>query len=512
MPVPHRPSSSRAAGLVGLLLIFAVVAAACADDGGGEASDPVDRPEVTVEVERRDLLTFSTVGGTLGFELTVEVVIPRDGTVTSVVSVGTVLDAGDVLMTIDLEPVVVLEGNVVMWRDLAEDVAPGSDIRQLEENLAAFGLDAGGDLIIDDVYDTATVTAVESWQETIGAEVDGEVLREDFVLFPGSTQLGEIGVVVGDEVKAGAILASATVLAAQQSIVHRRFVDGDGVLTDVAAIGTEVVDGLVLYAVGGRPGGAGVDAESAPVVTFDRVITGGVDPGADVALLEAFLVGIGFDAGGTLVVDRNVDVATLIAVQDWQLSLGFEPDEVPVVQVGDLVVVRGERDVASVEQPGGATVADGVVLTVARGAQVISGELPVADLDLLTVGLDVEVELPDGTVVPGVVVEVGDIARQSSGQGAVAVVDYRIAVDTSATDTVLVSAPVTVVVLEEAVRGVVAIPVNALVALAEGGYAIELPASPVNRLVQVELGAFADGWVEVTNGAVEPGELVVVAS
>ena len=55
-----------------------------------------------------------------------------------------------------------------------------------------------------------------------------------------------------------------------------------------------------------------------------------------------------------------------------------------------------------------------------------------------------------------------------------------------------------------------AVPVEALLALAEGGYAVELAHDDgTTSLVAVELGAFADGWVEVTGDVAEGDEVVV---
>jgi multidrug efflux pump subunit AcrA (membrane-fusion protein) len=47
------------------------------------------------------------------------------------------------------------------------------------------------------------------------------------------------------------------------------------------------------------------------------------------------------------------------------------------------------------------------------------------------------------------------------------------------------------------------------VALAEGGYAVEVADGAETRLVAVEPGFYADGLVEVT-GEVSPGDQVVV--
>jgi multidrug efflux pump subunit AcrA (membrane-fusion protein) len=58
---------------------------------------------------------------------------------------------------------------------------------------------------------------------------------------------------------------------------------------------------------------------------------------------------------------------------------------------------------------------------------------------------------------------------------------------------------------------VLAVPVRALLALSEGGYAVETVRNGVRKLVAVELGAFADGYVEIS-GRVQPGTKVVVPS
>ena len=68
----------------------------------------------------------------------------------------------------------------------------------------------------------------------------------------------------------------------------------------------------------------------------------------------------------------------------------------------------------------------------------------------------------------------------------------------------------TVSVVTSAATDVLAVPVDALLALAEGGYAVELvTGAGRSDLVAVELGAFADGWVEVTGDIAEGDEVEV---
>jgi multidrug efflux pump subunit AcrA (membrane-fusion protein) len=60
---------------------------------------------------------------------------------------------------------------------------------------------------------------------------------------------------------------------------------------------------------------------------------------------------------------------------------------------------------------------------------------------------------------------------------------------------------------------VVAVPVIALVALSEGGYALQVvdpSASSGYKLVPVEVGTIADEWAEVTGDGIDAGTEVVV--
>ena len=73
-------------------------------------------------------------------------------------------------------------------------------------------------------------------------------------------------------------------------------------------------------------------------------------------------------------------------------------------------------------------------------------------------------------------------------------------------------APVKVLVEKDAARDVLAVPVAALVALAEGGYALErVGDGNTTALVGVELGAMVDGIVEV-RGDIAEGDIVVTAA
>jgi hypothetical protein len=73
------------------------------------------------------------------------------------------------------------------------------------------------------------------------------------------------------------------------------------------------------------------------------------------------------------------------------------------------------------------------------------------------------------------------------------------------------AAPVDVVVTTQKATGVLVVPIRALIALAEGGYAVEKVSGTATQLVGVEAGEFGDGIVAITGDGLAEGDTVVVA-
>ena len=73
-------------------------------------------------------------------------------------------------------------------------------------------------------------------------------------------------------------------------------------------------------------------------------------------------------------------------------------------------------------------------------------------------------------------------------------------------------APVDVIVVSDSVDDVMAIPVSALVALLEGGYAVEKDTGGGDiQLVAVEVGFFgSNNMIAVISDQLQPGDRVVV--
>jgi multidrug efflux pump subunit AcrA (membrane-fusion protein) len=85
-------------------------------------------------------------------------------------------------------------------------------------------------------------------------------------------------------------------------------------------------------------------------------------------------------------------------------------------------------------------------------------------------------------------------------------------VDDQAAVAALDSGPVDVTVITATRKGVLAVPVTALLALGEGGYALQVVTDRGTSLVGVRTGMFAGALVEVTGDGLAEGMRVVRAS
>lgn len=241
-----------------------------------------------------------------------------------------------------------------------------------------------------------------------------------------------------------------------------------------------------------------------------RTMERGVPEGADVFQLELNLISLGFDPDNEVVLDGKFNKKTEAAVERWEKSLGAE--ENGVVALGEVVFFTGVQrvnrrlaDVGAALQPGTP------MIELSDVEQVVTVQLEAKRQELVTEGDTVTIELPDDAQIEGRVTEIGRTATSqvlSDGTRT----DPVIPVTVTPTEPVpgdLINAPVDVLVTKRALENTLTAPVTALVALRDGGYAVEVVDGSQTRLVAVEPGVFADGFVEIS-GDVREGTRVVV--
>jgi multidrug efflux pump subunit AcrA (membrane-fusion protein) len=241
-------------------------------------------------------------------------------------------------------------------------------------------------------------------------------------------------------------------------------------------------------------------------VPFYRTLTVGT-VGDDVRVLEESLVTFGFDAGGALIADGEFDDATQDAVFAWQESIGAPVDG--VVNIGEIVVTDDPIRIATAHIGIGSNVAPGTMLfTPSTSTSVVSVALPAEDQEIVVVGDAVNVVMPNGSNEPGTVTSVGTIAIRSQEFGTY--FEVEVTLDRDGAGAGLDEAPVEVELIDDRAVDVLAVPVSALLALSEGGYAVEIDdGAGGTTLIGVEAGMYADGWVEVTSAQLEAGMRVV---
>jgi hypothetical protein len=286
-----------------------------------------------------------------------------------------------------------------------------------------------------------------------------------------------------------------------------------GVYTNVLTPGTVVEPGQVLYRVDNEP----VVLMNGSVPAW-RPFAAGMTDGPDVQELEGDLIVLG-DARGLLTQPTaHYGPDAMAAVERWQTTLG-----VPVNGTVDLGAIVFEPTVVRIEAAmvaPGQHASDGdlpyQVTTTSRSVSV-----PLTPNDpTVAVGQQVSIELPSGVTTPGQVTAIGPppasgssgSASSSSSSGSGATTNLTVTpADPAATGTTNGEA-VQVALTVQSVRHVLAVPIAALVALAGGGYGLEVVEHSGQRLlVGVHTGVFAGGEVQVTGRGLTPGTRVVIA-
>lgn len=499
---PHRTSSAWRWIAAAIVVVAALVVAIVVIVSGDGDDTATTEPPTTATVERTDVVVTEQLSGTLGYGAAEQITFISSndgivtvfglaqGVVTDIVEVGTIVRSGEVLYEVNTQPIVVLEGSIPAYRAFNSRMSDGSDVEQLEQALADAGFDPDGDMDIDEEFTASTADAIERLQESIGAEDDGELALGEVIFAPTEVSfIGDVLVDVADQVAPGQIIVATSAAIS-------------GTVTSIAEEGSVVGQGDTLIA---------LDQEPVAVLLGDlpayRTMTAGVE-GDDVLQLEENLVDLGFDDVDGFVVDGDYDTATSLAVAQWQASIGASPDG--VVNVGDVYIAPTALRIGQNLVAVGDRVVSGTpIMTTSASETFVTVELSTDDQDLVEVGDAVVVELPDGTRESAVVTEIGTVVLATQ-QGAT-YFEMTVTLDDPGAAQGLDEAPVDVEIVGDRADDVLAVPVTALLALAEGGYAVEVVATDGTiTLVGVEPGLFSDGFVEVTSSGLEAGMQVIV--
>ncbi|MEV0276410.1 peptidoglycan-binding protein [Streptomyces sp. NPDC050610] len=288
-----------------------------------------------------------------------------------------------------------------------------------------------------------------------------------------------------------------------------------GVVTWLPASGATVTRGKPLYKVDDHP----VPVFYGATPLYRKLDKPGTK-GPDVKVVADNLRALGYDFDGVpggsdgrpgpggAGADQGRFTASLsAAIKRWQKYVGMAPTG--SLDVGDVLVLPGQVRVGVVKAQLGDDAA-GELLTLTPTAKAVTVSVATTDVGSIKKGAKVSVILPDGKETPG---EVSNISRTVSGggdadSGGPAKSDVTVHLTDSAPGK-FDAASVRVRFTSQTRHDVLTVPVGALLALSEGGYAVQRPGG---SLIAVKTGMFSRGMVEVTGKGLTEGAKVVVAS
>ena len=284
-----------------------------------------------------------------------------------------------------------------------------------------------------------------------------------------------------------------------------------------------------------RPGQDLYRVDNVPVVlmrggtpawrTFAPGMTGG-----DVTELQRNLIALGFAAGLLTAPTGQFDALTQDAVFRWQQAAGY-----PVtgqIDLGRVAFLPAAVIVGGLNQAPGQPASPGQVpYAVTAATRTVTVPLG-SSLPPVTTGEAVAIVLPSGVTTPGTISAVGPVppagnsATGSSGTGGTsassgsgpsggssgASMQLTITPDHPAATGTGQDVAVQVSLVTQSVRNVLAVPITALLALAGGGYGVEVAGPSGHKyLVGVTTGLFADALVQVSGPGLRAGMRVVTA-
>jgi hypothetical protein len=520
------------AAVAGALVGGAVAGAVAASTNGGNngpASSPGSNSSVsTAAVVRTTLATSVQEGGSIGFEGSYTVAVPSGG-------------ASPQQMAQDQQAVAKDQEN------LSADEQAEADSSTADDQAIA-----GAQSNVTNDKSTLDADQAQQAQDCAGSGASSPACSSD------SQKVGQdqAQLAQADQQLAGAqdtatrdhdqnqarVASDQTQLQGDQAalaLAQQNATNPGTTYTALPSVGEVIKEDQTVYSVSNEP----VPLLYGAVVAY-RAFLVGMSDGADVGELTGDLMALGFGAG--LTQSDHYSPATAAAVEHWQGALGLPASG--EILLGSVVFEPGPIRVTSVTPSvgsavgtsgGGAGGGGGTVLTATSTTPVVTVDLDVSQEYLVKPGDAVKVVLPNGTsTVGGHIATVGDVATcpsggigsgtgaqtgsssaststcssSGSGSGSAPTVPVTITLDSTPELATLDQAPVNVDITTQTASDVLAVPVNALLALQGGGYGVQVVTGATSHLVGITTGLYADNMVQVSGSGISAGVRVQVPS
>ena len=473
-------------------------------DAAAQAAPPAAGP-ITVPVELRSLANDIVLRGDAIYEDPASVTLETGdiggpAVVTGgVPEVGATLDAGAVMLEVTGRPVILLTGELPVYRTLRAGVS-GPDVLQLKAALAALGISAGDPA--SSAYDAAAAAGVIALYARVGypapsAGEDAEAAIE------GAREM--VRSAEDSVASAQRALTSASAGATQSEKVRLQ--------ADVNTAQAELDE---LRAQCAAPPPPAIEGQEPPASSCSQ--------SAVVRAQGALDSAVAARAEGSAAPDTSEQRSAVAAAQrsltEARDALAeAQRDVLTPLPASEVVYLSSTpRRIDAVAVSRGSTVAGTSVMSVSGAALQIAGTVATTDAELISEGSPVTITLPGGEEVPGKVQSIGAPAKTGTGQGEepsagrerVIVVPDALTEEQRAQ---LQGSNVRMKIPVGSTDGeVLAVPTAALTAGPGGEARVEVLDGDTSVLVTVKTGLAAGGFVQVEplDGTLAVGDRVVI--
>jgi len=528
----------------------------------------------TVSIQKGDLEKKEEYNGTLRQTDSKVLNSPMSGVVTYVPKEGTVISFGQVLFAIDNKPVILLEGTTPFYRTLDLNSNPGPDVLQLEEALIYLGY-AAEDFVSDETFDEVTSKMLNSLYIDYGIDTKSDITPvEQVVINLKEAEVESIENIIEDggisktfvddkKKQLDDLIKNSSVSTAQLNDKKKKLDDAkEAAIEESAAwqVANNLVDDyyvqitLLQDLTNPKTNAKSSSEREDEIKVYEdlieeqkriRDLEKGKESGIDAT--EALAIETAQKAydDALQVYNQGISATEALAIETAQKAYDDALDEYNngVDQVSELAKAKEElRELklasksetfsptnayasetpiivgSYVNDVGSAVGLNSPLYNISSIGIEVVFQVDASDQETVSLGDSVEIELPTDEKVPTVISFIDQVVTQTqAGEFIEVTLEVLNPEEIEAYD----QAPVKVFVTTEISVGVLYVPVNALLALAEGGYALEVYEGEVEtgtfngesgvdtNYIAVEIGVFTDGFVEV-KGNISEGQVVVV--
>ena len=482
----------------------------------------------TVAIQKGDLAKKEEYNGTLRQTDSKVLNSPMSGVITFVPKEGTIINFGEVLFAVDNKPVILLKGATPFYRTLDLNSDAGPDVLQLEEALVFLGY-AAEDFVPNETFDETTSNMLNALYVDYKIDTKSEITpAEQVAINLKKTEVENIEQTISD---GGTTLAQvndkkkklddAREAAAEESTAWKA---ADTAIENAEQSITLLKDDTnpqTKEKIANNTRDSEIEDLEQEIEKQKRIkdLEKGKESGIDAT--EALAIETAQKAYDDTLKSYNdgVDQAAELAkakeeLEELELASKSETFSPTNAYASETPIIVGSY----INDVGSAVVLNSPLYNISSIGIEVVFQVDATDQETVSLGDSVEIELPTNERVPTVITFIDQVVTQTqAGEFIEVTLEVLNPEEIEAYD----QAPVKVFVTTEISEIVLYVPVNALLALAEGGYALEVYDGALDSgtfegesgvdtsYVAVEIGVFTDGFVEV-KGNISEGQIVVV--